>query len=786
MTKFDDGLVRGGVVGAANASIVDTFRIGKFLKDFPKGPLFIVKQIGLQLSNPQLETKKLKTDNPTKGGGLLRNIGNFALNTANKIVNAVGPTRIYNLGINTLAQVPVNAFGQHFNRHGLLPVQDDQTKYLAVAQNNNNEENNRLTGLRNRFGLGANYDLYKGNIKLRKKELKTLNVIAATFEGGVPFANSVYNDIQNSRIADYIGGPSSVYGIGRTLIPRTPERTNDKLKIDAAKNRNYNAQHIPDVKISSSFDYGLSLLTNTSTNLTNREFDLTKNNQQTLNGSLLNYDVTDYNAFQKAKDKQGSSYASASAMLRNDRLYYIQASRRSTSSLSDSYFPDLKSVANERTTLNDTTSKLYKGGVWVGALTSSNDIELSNRTSSSLSSQRFRLPKPTSLINNLVTYDGGKVNGYLTASNDLGLSKQYFPPSEIDIPRPDITTYSKIVTQPISLTVNSKNEISSTSEVAVSLTPLRNASYQTYQKIIESRQLRERTYTVDGAIGAETVNAFGIYGNGTPVRDTLGNILPDSSNIPIYSNGKKIVQINIPWNKVSRDIRVGSGQQDQINLTPLFENTTGTMGDNVTIGGKSYNINDLVKFRIQSINYNNPGLGKWMIFRAYITQFSDSTDATWNPVKYAGRGEDFYIYNGFTRKVSIGFKVAALSAEEMQPMYQKLNYLMSNLMPDYNNNLMNGPLVKMTIGNWFDGQDGILNNISYTIPNDSPWEIAINTINGVEPLILPHVVEVSMTFTPIGSQTKGANKISQKDSETSHIAQNINDVQYATKFSKVS
>jgi hypothetical protein len=250
LTKFDDGLVRGGAVGAANASIVDTLRIGKFLKDFPKGPLFIVKQVGLQLSNPQLETKKLKTDSPTRGNGLLRNVGNFILNTANKIVNAVGPTRIYNLGINTLAQVPVNAFGQHFNRHGLLPVQDDQTKYLAVAQNNNEGEgapNNKLEGLRNRFGLGINYDLYKGNIKLRKKEQKTLSVIAATFEGGIPFANSVYNDIQSSRIADYIGGPNSVYGIGRTLIKRIPEHTNDNLRIEAAKNKKYNEQHIPTI-----------------------------------------------------------------------------------------------------------------------------------------------------------------------------------------------------------------------------------------------------------------------------------------------------------------------------------------------------------------------------------------------------------------------------------------------------------------------------------------------------------------------------------------------------------
>jgi hypothetical protein len=120
----------------------------------------------------------------------------------------------------------------------------------------------------------------------------------------------------------------------------------------------------------------------------------------------------------------------------------------------------------------------------------------------------------------------------------------------------------------------------------------------------------------------------------------------------------------------------------------------------------------------------------------------------------------------------------------MQPMYQKLNYLMGNLMPDYKDNLMRGPLVKMTVGNWLDGQDGILNNVSYTVPNDSPWEIAINEpVTGEQILILPHVVEVSMTFTPIGSQTKGKNLISEKSYTTSHIAQNANEAstnQYIT------
>ena len=47
LTKFDEGLIRGGVVGAANASVIDTMRIGKFLFTDIKGPLFIVKQVGL-------------------------------------------------------------------------------------------------------------------------------------------------------------------------------------------------------------------------------------------------------------------------------------------------------------------------------------------------------------------------------------------------------------------------------------------------------------------------------------------------------------------------------------------------------------------------------------------------------------------------------------------------------------------------------------------------------------------------------------------------------------------
>jgi hypothetical protein len=162
-----------------------------------------------------------------------------------------------------------------------------------------------------------------------------------------------------------------------------------------------------------------------------------------------------------------------------------------------------------------------------------------------------------------------------------------------------------------------------------------------------------------------------------------------------------------------------------------------------------------------------------MVFRAYLTDLSDNTDATWNPVKYAGRGEPFYIYDGFSRKISVSFKVAALSEDESRYIYQKLNFLMSNAMPDYSNNLMRGPLTRLTVGNWIDSQLGVLTSVQLKVPQDSPWEIAIDEPEGgAKLLILPHIVEVTLSFTPIGSESKGANRLAQKSNQISNIAQN--------------
>ena len=213
VSTSDDGFIRGGMTTADRSSLIDKERISRFFKDKPKGPLFIQRQIGLQFSNPKLEVKKY----PSGGEGLIGGVLSLAASTFNVVNELVpGPTRLYNNGFNTLAQIGANAFGQHFNRHGLSLVQDDNSKYLSVAKFNNENGNNRLVGLKNKL----------------LKENSLDNILSNRFLNSVNFIVGNINALLGTRIStvglqapeltidNYQGGPGSVYGRGRTLIRR--------------------------------------------------------------------------------------------------------------------------------------------------------------------------------------------------------------------------------------------------------------------------------------------------------------------------------------------------------------------------------------------------------------------------------------------------------------------------------------------------------------------------------------------------------------------------------------
>ena len=196
-------------------------------------------------------------------------------------------------------------------------------------------------------------------------------------------------------------------------------------------------------------------------------------------------------------------------------------------------------------------------------------------------------------------------------------------------------------------------------------------------------------------------------------------------------------------NLVSYTNGSGIGPVDKINALSIYRSEAVTQ-DSVK--------NDLVKFRIAAIDGGNPNFKTFMHFRAFIDSFSDSYTSTWGSVRYLGRGENFYNYTGFDRAISMGFTVAAQSKEELIPMYKKLNYLASQLAPDYSSyGYMRGPLVQLTIGGYLYEQPGFISTLTYTIPEDSPWEIGINDAGNSDSTVkeLPHRITATMAFTPI-------------------------------------
>jgi len=196
----------------------------------------------------------------------------------------------------------------------------------------------------------------------------------------------------------------------------------------------------------------------------------------------------------------------------------------------------------------------------------------------------------------------------------------------------------------------------------------------------------------------------------------------------------------------------GIGPIDRINHYPIY------YSDEVR---KNYEapINDLVKFRIASIDAGKPNYKTFMHFRAFLNSITDNYSADWNSYNYVGRGEKFYSYGGFNRTLSLSWTVAAQSREELSPMYKKLNYLASTLAPSYSpSGYMRGPLVQLTIGGYVYEQVGFITGLTFEIGEDSPWEIGITDKGIDEPLNkydktvkeLCHYIKVSsFNFTPI-------------------------------------
>ena len=212
-----------------------------------------------------------------------------------------------------------------------------------------------------------------------------------------------------------------------------------------------------------------------------------------------------------------------------------------------------------------------------------------------------------------------------------------------------------------------------------------------------------------------------------------------------YTTGSMITRINIgsPGARINNrtDINaVNDIAQDKLNLVDNY------IADNDDVKFNE-DKSDLIKFAFHTIDNTNPNRNVNTHFRALLTGYSDSFTPEWNAVRYAGRGENFYTYQGFDRDVSFSFKVAAQTKSEMAVLYRKVNYLLSTVYPDYDNDtgFMRGNLTRLTVGDLFNRTPGVLQSLNVTVNDEYPWEIAL----GKNMLQTPHILDIAVAWTPI-------------------------------------
>ena len=185
--------------------------------------------------------------------------------------------------------------------------------------------------------------------------------------------------------------------------------------------------------------------------------------------------------------------------------------------------------------------------------------------------------------------------------------------------------------------------------------------------------------------------------------------------------------------------------------------------DNVSIDDKK----DLIRFSIEFGLEDNKS-SRHIQFRAFLNDITDNNSANYSSTRYIGRADQVHVYEGFTRTIGLGFTIYSRNPDEQKIVFQKLNTLTSLLTPSYSikqdnqirnysspldkskevgvvENILGGipraPIIKLTIGNYINGQYGFITNLTYNIKNANMWDIDSE---------LPHIIEVSsFSFTPI-------------------------------------
>jgi hypothetical protein len=175
----------------------------------------------------------------------------------------------------------------------------------------------------------------------------------------------------------------------------------------------------------------------------------------------------------------------------------------------------------------------------------------------------------------------------------------------------------------------------------------------------------------------------------------------------------------IRQNSLESKLGITNGS-DILNKTSTWYSATGEPPEG--IGTKQTDDYDLIPFRFWSISKKTG-----VTFRATITGLTETISPSWNASKFIGNPYSFYTYDGVERSVSFNFKMYALNGNELKVMWQKLSFLNTFAYPQkYAFPYVTPPFMKFTLGNMYNNKEGFIENLSFTIEDNTPWEIGTN------------------------------------------------------------
>jgi hypothetical protein len=180
---------------------------------------------------------------------------------------------------------------------------------------------------------------------------------------------------------------------------------------------------------------------------------------------------------------------------------------------------------------------------------------------------------------------------------------------------------------------------------------------------------------------------------------------------------------------------------DGINMLTVLDSSRNTPDNDLFnavypnwVEWKPYN-DDLIAFFFYDVVND-----KYIPFRATVKGISEGNTAFWDELRFIGRADQLYSYNGFSRTLSFTFNVVINSVSELLPSWEKINYIASAVKPsNYTsgqvinqafNRFIVPPMFMITIGDLYKFQPMVITSINVNIPDDASWE-TLNENNSI-------------------------------------------------------